>query len=86
MKLYQHKFTRHSSEELFKPSKNYDDNPLTRYLIDLHNIDHQVTDSTNHERFLNIDHNAMDQIQYGYPRQSEPDLVILIGVINELIL
>ena len=80
MKQYRYKFPRHSSDELFEPSKNYDDNAWTRYLIDLHNIDHQLTDSKNQGRFLNIDHNAP---QYGYPRQSEPDLVNSIRVSKE---
>ena len=62
--------------EEFEPSLNYDDNPISRYLIDLHNKDHQVT-SPAYKRVY-IDHNAHlhNRDHHAAHHQPEQDLVI----------
>ena len=66
--------------EEFEPSLNYDDNLISRYLIDLHNKDHQVT-SPAHKRVY-IDHNAhLHKSHHTTHHQPEQDLVISNSIV-----
>ena len=86
-------FIRNSFGDQFEPSLNFDDNPVSNNLVDLHHPDHQENvylqntyqqgiGPENHKRFFVVDHNAQDQFNFpDQPRQNQPDLVSFINPI-----
>ena len=83
-------FIRNSFGDQFEPSLNFNDNPVSSTLVDVHNPDHQENiyhQNTyqqsnvpeNQKRFFVVDHNAQDQFNFpNQPRQNQPELVSFI--------